>query len=123
MIRRDGGISLIPPRKIGLEKIPAQPPVLPEKVGKNGNLGKRKKKSGNDFCVMVIMGLTSGHSKCLIHAFTVDYFFAFIPTRLSLPKLNPRTPTQTVWAKPPRTVRTEHKMSQRNLARFAGLVF
>ena len=51
------------------------------------------------------------------------FFFAFIPTRLSLPKLNPRTPTQTVWAKPPRTVRTEHKMSQRNLARFAGLVF
>ena len=41
-LRRDGGISLIPPRKIGLEKIPAQPPVLPEKVGKNGNLGKRK---------------------------------------------------------------------------------
>ena len=27
---------------------------------------------------MVIMGLTSGHSKCLIHAFTV-IFFKFIP--------------------------------------------
>ena len=79
------GISLIPPRNgVGLEKIR----ILRSTSGfrgkkwvkswyKRAKLGKRKM-SANDFCVMVIMGLTSGHSKCLIHAFTV-IFFKFIP--------------------------------------------
>ena len=115
-LRRDGGISLIPPRKIGLDKIPAQPPVLPEKVGKNGNLGKRNK-SGNDFCVMVIMGLTSGHSKCLIHAFTVDYFFCIHPYPSKF------TQTQSADGSHPERSGPKIKLSQRNLARFAGLVF